>query len=552
MRRVLLPSLCAAALTAILLPASPAAADTEPPSSELDSATLFTATLDSADLMWGPCDEDEGLEPDDPAECATLEVPLDWDEPEGETIEIALARRQAEDPGERIGVLIDMPGGPWGSGVTNVLHGNDRFSDELYERFDVVGFDPRGSGRSTPILCSAELLAEAPAPVMADKDAFAERAAYNEELRDDCREHTGELFDHASSLHVVHDLEAIRMALGEEQLSFYGVSYGTLLGQQYPEYYPEGVRAFALDSVMNHDLDTRAFLHTQGEAMQVSFDEFVSWCEDAEACALHGEGDVREFWHDLLDSADAGEITDPSNPEAVLGPDDIIEATFGYYYTPDWADLADLLHALAYGEADQDELSLLAAPSAQAVAPSRQEDPNLEVYPYPSVLCADYSLPVNSFGHWSSLMRQVERKSAPDVRYGPLAVSDVANCMGFDSVTNPQAPADVDVDPPLLIGNSLYDPPTGYNWATALDEQLGDSGRLLTYEGWGHGIYRKGSPCVIEAYDRYLIDLELPEQGATCAPVPPEPESAQEGTPFDAESLPPAEGTVLPHLTRTG
>jgi hypothetical protein len=173
----------------------------------------------------------------------TLTVPIDWDDPDGETIDLALARIPASDPDARIGSLVINPGGPGGSGVGFALFAPEVFSPEVLDRFDIVGFDPRGVGDSHPVLCSVETLQDDPGALFDSRAELDARAAFNDELREDCRENTGPLYDHVDSLSVVHDIDAIRAALGDEQLSFFGVSYGTLMGQQYAATYPERVRA---------------------------------------------------------------------------------------------------------------------------------------------------------------------------------------------------------------------------------------------------------------------------------------------------------------------
>src|SRR5690606_11889323 len=152
-----------------------------------------------------------------------------------------------------IGSIVINTGGHGGTGVDAVLQNWLGFSPELTSRFDVVGFDPRGVGRSHPILCSFELAAQAPDPLEIDGPAeFAALLAYDERYRQDCRARTGPLFDHVDTGSVVRDLDAIRAALGERKLTYYGVSYGTLIGQLYAERYPGRIRALALDSNMDH------------------------------------------------------------------------------------------------------------------------------------------------------------------------------------------------------------------------------------------------------------------------------------------------------------
>ncbi|MGW9350590.1 alpha/beta fold hydrolase [Nocardiopsis flavescens] len=479
-------------------------------------------------IDWGACEEEVAG-----AECGTLAVPLDWDDPDGEAIDLALARIPAGDPEARIGSLVINPGGPGGSGVDFALYATEVFSPEVLARFDIVGFDPRGVGRSNPVVCSLDVLQDDPGPLFENRAALDARAAYNEVLRQDCRENTGPLYDHVDSLSVVHDIDAIRAAVGDERLTFFGVSYGTLMGQQYAQAYPDRVRAIVLDSVMDHDLDTREYLSTQAEAAQDVFDAFVAWCEGSTQCALSGQ-DPRALWTDLLKRADAGELVVPEIPEDpwVVTAEDLIGMAFSSGYGPDWHDFASTLAWLDDPEGvefpegagfPEEESGPLGPQDAAAAGGSAQADEGsadqLVPYAYPAVLCNDYALPVRGYGDWSALMRGNQRQVAPDVRYGMLAVDDVASCLGHEEVRNPQAPADASGSEPLLVINSLHDPATGYNWAVNLAEQLGDDGVLVTYEGTGHAVYGR-TECTTEVVDEYLVHERLPAEGTRCAAAP--------------------------------
>lgn len=447
-------------------------------------------------VRWVPCEQDAT------AQCGTVSVPVDWARPEGERIDLALVRLPATDPAARIGSLVDVPGGPGDSGVDRVLSNRGRFITSLNRRFDIVGYDARGIGRSHPVLCSADLLAREPAPVPASQAEFEARVAFNQRLRADCRARTGPLFDHVDTLSGVRDLEAIRAALGERALTFRGRSYGTLLGQQYAERYPHRVRAMVLDSVTDHSLGTRANMYTQAANVQDSFDEFAAWCERAAACALHGRN-VRAVWADLLTRAERGELRRPDDPEAVLSPFFLIDLAEQGFRGPHWADLAQLLATMA---------------------DTVQTTQTQEQVPYPpvAIFCADYDLPVRDYAELAGHLRR-SAAIAPDTRYGTFAVYGTVVCLGWPKpVANPQHRLRVNGSAtPLLLVNALHDPATGHNWATNVADQLGDEAVLLTYQGWGHIVYGR-STCVDEAVDRYLFTRIPPPPGTTCPaePVP--------------------------------
>ncbi|WP_199562013.1 alpha/beta hydrolase [Micromonospora deserti] len=442
-------------------------------------------------IAWAPCPQDAT------AQCGTLSVPVDWADPAAPRLDLAVARRPAADPQARIGTLVFGPGGPGDSGVSRVVTGVGRFSDELRRRFDIVSFDPRGVGGSNPVACSPDLLASRPSPLLTSQAEFDALLAYNQRLRDDCRARTGPVFDHADTLSTVRDLDAIRAALGEDRLTFHGSSYGTLLGEQYAEAFPHRVRALVLESVVDHSLGTRGFLTSQAAAVQDSFDEFVAWCDRTAGCALHGR-DVRAVWADLMARAERGELRSATDPAVAVTPFDLVVTAHRGFARPAWADLANRLATMHAG-----------GPAAVAAFPPLVT----------AAFCADWSLPVRDYRQYADLLRRAARV-APDVRYS-ASLWAVAACLGWPQpVANPQHRLKVRGTPPILLVNSRHDPASGYNWATNVARQLGDRGVLLTYEGWGHGAYTR-SACTTGAVDEYLISTRPPAPRATCPAVEP-------------------------------
>ncbi|PRY33282.1 alpha/beta hydrolase [Pseudosporangium ferrugineum] len=448
----------AAVLTAATVLAVPASASAGPPP-----------------IDWQPC----RTSAPPGAECAFLDLPVDWSRPDGETFRFAIARRAA-DPATRVGTLIFGPGGPGDSGTKRIMTGSKRFSEELQRRFDIASFDPRGVGGSAPVRCDLPAVTD---PVIDGPAAFAERIATNRAYWASCRTDPPSLISHAGTADTVRDLDALRAALGERQVTFHGSSYGTLLGELYAERYPSHVRALVLESAMDHSQDVGGFLRTQGWALQDSFDAFVTWCEQAgDACAVHDPG-ARQVWHELV--RDAGR---------------------GGTGLSVWQ-LHALLHALLYGPKYTD--------LAAALADLRDGEPVLPVAvptPVVPVFCADWSLTVRDYDEYARLVRRAETR---DLRYSAGALA-VALCLGWEQpVTSPQHRLRVHTPVPVLQINARHDPATGYNWALSVARQLGRSGVLLTYAGAGHGSYGS-SDCMRTAVDAYLIGLTVPREGGVC------------------------------------
>jgi pimeloyl-ACP methyl ester carboxylesterase len=445
-------------------------------------------------LDWQPCAENAEVQ------CASLAVPIDYAHPEADQIELAVARRPATNPDQRIGSLVYLPGGPGGSGVGALLSGAP-FPPEVAARFDLVSFDPRGTNRSHPVLCDGALLDSPPNVVPETGGTLAEIEAFSRKLGDSCREHTGPLIDHVDSVSVARDIDAFRAALGEEKISLYGISYGTLTGQMYAENFPSRIRALVLDSVFDHSLGAGRFFDTEARAGEDAFAEFAGWCAVNQQCALHGR-DVGRVFDDLYARALKGELHAPGDPTAPLAPMELVSGTIGMFYGPDWPRAAETLKALA----DQ-------APPASVRATA-------EPRPFPvASFCGDHRLGFSSEREWTKAWQR-QNHFAPHLRTH-FAWQVASFCFGWSGETgNPQHRLDIKGAPPILLLNALHDPATGYEWAANVARQI-DHSRLLTYDGWGHGVMGR-SECTTGAVDRYLVDLTTPRPGTHCPAVPPD------------------------------
>jgi pimeloyl-ACP methyl ester carboxylesterase len=474
--------LTAAAITAVaggLLAAAPASA------------------AEAGTIDWKPCADAPGVD------CGTVTVPIDYGHPGAGTTSIALARRKATDPQARIGAVLMDPGGPGGPGAGQVKAGWS-LSAAVTRRFDTVGFDPRGIGDSTQIKCGLdEVIADHPL-VPANQAEFEQLAQYNRKLGESCGRLTGPLARFADTRTVARDMDAIRAALGEKKLTYYGVSYGTLMGQQYAEQFPDKVRALVLDSNMDHSQQGAwDFLQSETQSVQAEFGEFVAWCGRTTTCALHGQ-DVSKVTRALQDKAARGELKDPESGE-VITPLTLAGYFQGSFYGPDWDRLATELKSLSDG----------AKPAVKSTP--RDDIPVNTVFQ--SVFCDDWRLPVHNYAELETY-RRAAAASAPDIKVNSLGWQAVTACIGWpEKTSNPQHPLQVHGAPPLLVLSSEFDPATPYAWSRTVARQTG--GTLLTYDGWGHGAYFKNSDCVTKATDDYLITGKLPATGTHCAAVEP-------------------------------
>ncbi|SDD00092.1 alpha/beta fold hydrolase [Glycomyces harbinensis] len=480
--RTITAATAAALLAVTLLAAAPAAAGSGGARHGID---------------WQPCPD---LEPGQVVECATITVPLDYDRPRGEQIEIGLARREATNPDERLGTILMDPGGPGGSGVDYVMGGNP-LTAAAAERFDIVGFDPRGVNTSTQVLCGEAALAAVEAiGIPTDQDSFGALEDANAALTADCKDRTGSLFDHVSNLETVEDMERIRRALGEGDLNYLGYSYGTIMGQQYAEAYPRHIRTMVLDGNMDHSLESVwDFMSTETAPLEENFAAFAEWCGSAPECALHGE-DVESVYAGLKAAARAGELIDPYTGEPLDFYGLAGDFTFGVNFPQFWSYVALDYQAMRDG-------------TPLSGARAYQDEIEVESLSYPA-WCQDFNFAVEDYAEFAALTGKLSAEY-PVVEWTPYNAFAM-QCVG-SGIEQTNGAAELDVHrsaPPLVFLGNLHDYATVYSWTEASSEQA--DGHLVTYEGYGHTIYGGPSACVNAPVDAYFIDREVPQEGLSC------------------------------------
>jgi pimeloyl-ACP methyl ester carboxylesterase len=460
-----------------------AVATTQAPTSDTtDSTSDVEAPAPSID--FSPCNG---------GECGTVTVPLDADDPTGPTIDVAVARVPAADPDQRIGVLLTNPGGPGASGVEFAL--SQPFPQEVLDRFDIIGWDPRGVGGTEGLSCG-----DAVDPFLdidPEPDSAAEQRELDDAARavaDECEASDGELLPHVGTADVVGDMDAIREALGEEQISYAGFSYGTALGLGYLERFPEHTRAMLLDGVVDPSQGFTDFLLTQGQAIEGQVNAILDACADDSSCPLDDAGATYDRVAAAVDESPL------PGGDGSVGPAElqtgVVFATYGF------SPPEDVWQALADAEAGDGE----------AIAALAQQYYDLSGYtPYAAVECVDSPVPQGS----EEFQAFADELIALAPRTGASVANELLPCAFWPAATTGE-PHEVTApgSPPVLVVGNTGDAATPYQQAVDVAANLAQ-GRLLTLDADGH-VGSGRSDCVDDAVAQYLITLELPEEGTVC------------------------------------
>lgn len=472
------------------------------------------------ELSWGPCAEyartatDRVAYADDAVECARLEVPMDYADPGGPTVQLGLLRKPATDQDERIGSLLINPGGPGASGMSaaaGLASGVDE--TELGSRFDLVGFDPRGIGASEPaVRCLTPQERDAERLDVDFGATPAEAAQTESEERTyaaKCAERTGtDMLANIGTREVVQDMDVLRSALGDRKLNYLGYSYGTRIGSEYAERFPGNVRAMILDGAIDPGQSSTDALVAQGAGFQRAFDDFAEWCADRDRCPLGADPArsvtaYQQLTRPLLDRpVPAGDRR--------LSYEDATTATIQALYAPSmWPQLQAGLTELAQGRGD----ALIAlADSYYGRSPTGSY--STVTAAFDAVRCVDDRRVTDPAKAREADRRYREQAPFLDDGRGPSAARDACAFWPVP-VTGDHDFPEVEGLPPVLVVSTTNDPATPYAAGQQLAAALG--GRLLTFEGTQHTVFLQGNSCVDTAGTDYLVDLELPERGTRCS-----------------------------------
>ncbi|MFE0425359.1 alpha/beta hydrolase [Streptomyces sp. NPDC058953] len=502
------------------------------PSASRASATASTSRTASPALSgeltgqkpkWAACEapsqaEGGGAAPQPPPggsawECATIKAPLDYADPNGKTIDLALIRARATDPKKRIGSLIFNFGGPGGSGVTTLPAAATDYG-ALNTRYDLVSFDPRGVGRSAPVECEGDAKLDAFYALDATPDTAAEVTAYNDGLKSyaaACKQRSGPELPHVGTENTARDLDLMRQVLGDDKLHYFGISYGTELGGVYAHLFPQKVGRAVFDAVVDPTKDSEQSSLGQAKGFQLALDNFARDCVDrGDQCLIAGttvaevEGQITDLLKRLdrqpVPAAGGRELT---QTQALNG---IAQSLYSQQFWP--------LLEQGVDEADGGDGSLLLALSDAMNGRDENGEYDNMGAAFTAISCVDTEAryPVSQVEAKLPAFRSASPVFGDYLGWGMLGCTNwpVPGAWEHPDVSAPGAP------PIVVIGNT-GDPATPYEGAKAMVGALGPGvGVEITYEGQGHGAYNASSTCVKGAVDAYLLEGRVPASGTVC------------------------------------
>jgi pimeloyl-ACP methyl ester carboxylesterase len=455
-------------------------------------------------LQWSDCNNGD--------RCAKLTVPLDYRHPSGTTIQLAVLEIPATDPGSRIGSLVINPGGPGEPGTSYAALGAQAFGQPLLDHFDLVGFDPRGTGQSAPVDCLSDsalsaYLAEAP-----DPSTPAELAAFKANQRaiaTGCSRLSGALASHISTVESARDLDILRAALGDATLNYLGSSYGTKLGATYAQLFAQRVGRFVLDGAVDVSLSTRAQTLQQAAGFQRALESYAANCVGASVDCFLGTSvpDALRTVSTLVDHIAQQPLSAGGGRELTAG-DAFYGIAVTLYSRNYWVLLSSALRAALGGDGSQ--LMTLADAYASRNADGTYQNNSMEAFFAISCLDDPSSL---SYAKVPSQYPAFEKASPV---FGKVFAWSLASCHGFTPRSDQPVPViHARGAAPIVVIGTTRDPATPFHWAVDLAHQL-DSGVLLRRNGDGHTGYHTGNSCIDHAVESYLVSGVVPKNDTSC------------------------------------
>lgn len=439
-------------------------------------------------IEWAECG---GLE------CATVRVPRDYADLDGPTVQLAVSRTPAT--GERLGAIFVNPGGPGASTDGFVIGLPIELPDSVGERFDIVGVEPRGVGRSAAFDCGADYRrvygVDPTVEDDADRTVLVDTAR---QLAADCARNAGDLLPHVGTRDVARDIDAVRAAMGEPQITYYGASYGTAIGQVYADLFPTRVRAMVLDGIVELGPTGLELAASQAAGFELALGRFAEHCATSGTCETDdviAAVDEVIAASERLDGIPAPSSSRPAGPGVALGG--IAQALYGEHQ---WAELDAALADALRGDGD----------GLVRLADRYLAQASFDVYF--AVNCIDYAWPTGDVDAFLDAAKAAGRASP---RFGEAIVTDYLRCVDWPVPADPLTAVTAPGTPPILVMSTTGDPATPYEAGVNVARTL-ESGVLITFDGDGHGALLARNSCINALFATYVVDLNVPADGTTC------------------------------------
>lgn len=475
------------------------------------TTVLVTATASSAPastpnhvVIWHACSATEFKG----SQCGTVQVPVDWSRPAGDQIQLALVRRPADNQAHKLGTLF-LNNGSGASAIQQLRLALklNVYTGVVATRFDTVAIDQRGVGQSAPVRCGRPLRSTGVTYVPTTQVAFALMVKDNQALYAACRANTGPVLDHLDLESTARDFDAVRDALGQAQVTWYGITASTLLGRTYAKLFPGRLRALALDTALDDTLPPEARLLREVRTVEESFNRFLTWCaltpptpaangHPAGGCALQGQNGAERLTA-LAAQADANPPATPGNPS--LSGEDVRHAV-----------QLQLVQRLAWpllGSALQQGLA------GNGALLTINPDDTYDALQDHAVSCATTPSAISTITELQALQRQVV-KLAPNTRGATGAWQTAAGCIGWPNRPPQAEPPALTVVPPTLIMQSTHQSLSAYENGPGLAHQFPGS-VVLTRQGDDYSMFLF-SPCVANYLNAFLIQFTLPDPETVC------------------------------------
>ena len=436
--------------------------------------------------------------------CAKLPVPIDWTKPDGPKVTLAINKVAAGNPKKRIGSLLFNPGGPGGP-ATQAVASYGVFSESIWEHFDVIGMDPRGVGASEPVKCDHNLFNKHMSLYPTDERSFKKMEEHWTAFGNSCLEKTGPLLKHMDTQSTARDIDAVRKALGEAKLTFFGFSYGTALGAAYAEMFPDTIRGIVLDGNVDLSQSPLEALKAESLSYEQTLERFFIWARENPKSHLKGKN-VASLFDEIVKKADKEPLPAHECGEEECQPDATGEdirfnvQQFLRYKGPDltretWVDATEYL-ATTFGGSGYD----ISTPKI-----ATDSDPAFSGH---AIQCSDrkHVETLDTILERTKLMKQLSAQT----QGASVAWREQTSCIGWPvPVADPKHQVDVKSAPPTLIVNSYFDPVAPYSDAMGLYERI-EGSVLLTRNGVGHTSYPLSGEAA-KLMDNFLVTGTLPQ-----------------------------------------